>query len=76
MKESFPMFRKIEKLDENFSRSIMKEMGNLGLIGVDAPEKYGGIELDKITACIVTEGVSFGGILFFWMHLWSSNWDW
>jgi len=57
----FPNVKEIEKLDENFSRSILKEMGNLGLIGVDAPEEYGGIELDKITACIVTEGISFGG---------------
>ena len=56
-----PNIQKIEKLDENFSRSIMEEMGNLGLIGVDAPEEYGGTELDKITACIVTEGIGFGG---------------
>ena len=59
----FPNVRKIEKLDEDFSRSIMEEMGNLGLIGVDAPEKYGGTELDKITACIVTEGIGFAGPL-------------
>ena len=57
----FPNVQKIEKLDEDFSRSIMEEMGNLGLIGVDAPEKYGGTELDKITACIVTEGIGFSG---------------
>ena len=48
-------------MDENFSRSIMEEMGNLGLIGIDAPEEYGGTELDKITSCIVSEGVGFGG---------------
>ena len=57
----YPNVYKIESLDENLSRSIMEEMGGLGLIGVDAPEKYGGTELDKITACIVTEGVGFSG---------------
>ena len=57
----YPNIHKIETLDESLSRSIMKEMGALGLIGVDAPEKYGGTELDKITACIVTEGVGFSG---------------
>ena len=57
----YPNVYKIESLDEDLSRSIMEEMGGLGLIGVDAPEKYGGTELDKITACIVTEGVGFSG---------------
>ena len=57
----YPNLHKIESLDESLSRSIMKEMGGLGLIGVDAPEKYGGTELDKITACIVTEGVGSSG---------------
>ena len=57
----YPNLHGIESLDESLSRSIMKEMGGLGLIGVDAPEKYGGTELDKITACIVTEGVGSSG---------------
>ena len=56
-----PKVSDIEKLDENLSRSIMKEMGELGLIGVDTPEKYGGSNLDKITACLITEGVGWGG---------------
>ncbi len=51
----YPNVYKIESLDESLSRSIMEEMGGLGLIGVDAPEKYGGTELDKITACIFTD---------------------
>jgi len=56
-----PKVSDIEKLDENLSRSIMKEMGELGLIGVDTPEEYGGSDLDKITACLITEGVGWGG---------------
>ncbi len=57
----YPNIKNIEKLDEDLSRSIMRKMGELGLIGVDAPEEFGGTELDKITACIVTEGVGFSG---------------
>ena len=56
-----PKINEIEKLDEKLSKSIMKEMGELGLIGVDTPEQYGGSSLDKITACIVTEGIGWGG---------------
>ena len=56
-----PKVRELEKLDENLSRSIMKEMGELGLIGVDTPEEYGGSDLDKVTACLITEGVGWGG---------------
>ena len=56
-----PKVRELEKLDENLSRSIMEEMGELGLIGVDTPEEYGGSDLDKVTACLITEGVGWGG---------------
>ena len=57
----FPNIQNIEKLDEDLSRSIMREMGELGLIGIDTPEEFGGTDLDKITACLITEGVGWGG---------------
>ena len=57
----FPNVQNIEKLDEDLSRAIMREMGELGLIGADAPEEFGGAGLDKITACLITEGVGWGG---------------
>ena len=57
----FPNVQNIEKLDEDLSRAIMREMGDLGLIGADAPEEFGGAGLDKITACLITEGVGWGG---------------
>ena len=43
-----PNIKKIEKLDEDFSRSMMEEMGNLGLIGIDAPEEYGSDIFSKL----------------------------
>ena len=57
----FPNVQNIEKLDEDLCRSIMREMGELGLIGIDTPEEFGGTNLDKITACLITEGVGWGG---------------
>ena len=47
----------IEKFDKNLSLSLIKEMGELGLLGIDIPEKYGGIELDKVTTAIVAEAL-------------------
>ena len=35
------------------SLKIFKEMGDLGFLGVDVPEEYGGLALDKTTACII-----------------------
>ena len=32
--------------------------GDLGLLGVDAPEAYGGVALDKVTAMVVSERIS------------------
>ena len=58
----FPNVQNIEKLDEDLCRSIMREMGELGLIGIDTPEEFGGTDLDKITACLITEGVGWGGL--------------
>ena len=57
----FPNVQNIEKLDEDLCRSIMREMGELGLIGIATPEEFGGTDLDKITACLITEGVGWGG---------------
>ena len=56
-----PNAEAIDKLDEELSLGLLREMGELGLIGVDTPEEYGGTELDKITSCIVMEGMARGG---------------
>lgn len=50
----------IEKFDKDLSLTLIKEMGELGLLGVDVPEQYGGMELDKITTAIVAESMSSG----------------
>ena len=57
----YPNIFKIDKFNEKISKNLLTEMGDLGLLGVDAPEEYGGLNLDKITACIIAEGVQRGG---------------
>ena len=49
----------IEKYDKDLSLSLIKEMGELGLLGIDIPEEYGGMDLDKVTSAIVAEALTF-----------------
>lgn len=50
----------INKLDKDLSLTLIREMGELGLLGVDIPEEYDGLNLDKITTAIVAENISTG----------------
>ena len=40
--------------------SLFKEMGSLGMIGVDMPEEYGGLGLSGVTAGLITEEIAYG----------------
>lgn len=51
----------IEKMEEGVTVGLMREVGGLGFLGSDIPEKYGGAEADKITGLIITEQVSRSG---------------
>ncbi len=56
-----PNVEAIDKHDKELSHSLLKEMGELGLLGTDTPEEYGGTDMDKITAAIIVEGIATGG---------------
>ena len=55
-----PKREDLNVLNKDLSLEIFKEMGDLGFLGIDVPEKYDGLELDKTTACIVVEALSSG----------------
>ncbi len=47
----------IEKLDEDLTRDLLRQMGDLGMLGMDVPENYDGMGLDKSTACLVLDAL-------------------
>jgi alkylation response protein AidB-like acyl-CoA dehydrogenase len=59
--EVVPQSEAIEAKDFAVTRRLMKEAGDLGLLSVDIPEKYGGMEMDKVTSAIVAEGIALQG---------------
>jgi alkylation response protein AidB-like acyl-CoA dehydrogenase len=56
--EVLPVLDKLEQKDWDLARSLVRRCGELGLLGVDVAEAYGGVELDKVTSMIVSEGMS------------------
>jgi isovaleryl-CoA dehydrogenase len=44
--------------DEKFNLALFKQLGDLGLLGLTAEEKWGGIEMDSVGAVIVHEELS------------------
>jgi alkylation response protein AidB-like acyl-CoA dehydrogenase len=59
--EIVPHMEEIDK--QNFDLVIegMKKCGELGLLMMDTPEEYGGLELDKASTMLVGEKISYGG---------------
>ncbi len=60
LEKVLPEKNRIETLDYNLTRRLLKELGELGFLGIDVPERYGGMEMDKITSTLVTESLAYG----------------
>ncbi len=56
-KEVAPARAAMEQKDWSVARSLLRRAGDLGLIGTDVPEAFGGVGLDKVSAVIVGEAV-------------------
>ncbi len=53
--EILPQVEKIEHKDFSVSRALLRKAGELGLSGVEIPEAYGGLEMDKVTAAVIAD---------------------
>ena len=65
--EIVPNIEKMERKDFAVTRELVKKAGELGLSGVDVPEPYGGMELDKVTSAIIADRIAkYGGFSTTW----------
>jgi alkylation response protein AidB-like acyl-CoA dehydrogenase len=56
--EVLPALDRLEQKDWNVARQLLGRCGELGLLGVDIPEAYGGVGLDKVSSLIVSDRLS------------------
>ncbi|MDO9068948.1 MAG: acyl-CoA dehydrogenase family protein [Deltaproteobacteria bacterium] len=61
LNEVMPHSEKIEHHDLPLTVELMKKCGELGLLMIDAPEEYGGLELDKATSMLAAEKLAQAG---------------
>ncbi|HSD65465.1 MAG TPA: acyl-CoA dehydrogenase family protein [Vicinamibacteria bacterium] len=60
-KEVVPRLPALLKLDYALSRELLRKAGELGLLGIEVPEEYGGLGLDKVSGSLVAEKVGRDG---------------
>ena len=66
-KEIIPNIEKMEHKDFSITRELLKKAGELGLSGVDVPEEYGGMQMDKVTSAIIADRLAkYGGFRTTW----------
>src|SRR5579863_1339086 len=53
--EILPNIEKMERKEFSISRDLLKKAGDLGLSGVEVPEAYGGLDMDKVTAAVIAD---------------------
>ncbi|MBT9587387.1 acyl-CoA dehydrogenase family protein [bacterium] len=64
-----PNAERIEKKDHEILKTVLREAADLGLLGAEIPEEYGGTGLDLLSTMLITEeiarlasfSVTFGG---------------
>ena len=51
--EVVPNIDQLETKDWDLARQLLGRAGELGLLGTDVPDAYGGVQLDKVSAAII-----------------------
>lgn len=56
--EVMPALDRLEEKDWTLARALVQRGAELGILGADVPEAYGGLELDKVSSVVISEEVS------------------
>jgi alkylation response protein AidB-like acyl-CoA dehydrogenase len=57
-KRVYPNADRLEHKDFDLLRKLLREAGELGLLAIDLPEVFGGLDADKTTSALVAEGMA------------------
>jgi len=60
-REILPDLERLEALDYELTLAKLRKAGELGLLAIDVPEVFGGLELAKTTSMLVTEKMARSG---------------
>jgi alkylation response protein AidB-like acyl-CoA dehydrogenase len=66
VKEIAPNVDAIQHQEPGVAVAVLRKAGELGLTSVHLPEKYGGMEMDLVSAMIVAEGIAKDGSYAAW----------
>jgi alkylation response protein AidB-like acyl-CoA dehydrogenase len=56
-----PRIAEIEAKKFGVTKGLLRQAGDLGLMSVDVPEQYGGLEMDKISSALIAEKIAICG---------------
>ncbi|MBK9517792.1 MAG: acyl-CoA dehydrogenase family protein [Anaeromyxobacter sp.] len=59
--EVLPVAERLEHQEPGLAAALMKKAGDAGLLMIDAPQAYGGLELDKVASVLTADRMGAGG---------------
>jgi alkylation response protein AidB-like acyl-CoA dehydrogenase len=59
--EILPNIERMEKLEAGLNEELLRKVGELGLLGVEIPEEYGGTDLPKTVSMLIAEHLAPAG---------------
>ncbi len=59
--EVLPVYDRLEHQEPGLAAALMRKAGDAGLLMIDAPQEYGGLELDKVTSVLAADRMGAAG---------------